>query len=63
MTPHAKQGYHVKVTIHADGSKGSDVKHKVFWVSPCPESPTTTTTENTPTTVQETTSTIARQVA
>jgi hypothetical protein len=59
VTPHAKQGFHVKVTIHADGSKGSDVKHKVFWVSPCAESAptTTTTTGNTPTTVQETTST------
>jgi hypothetical protein len=36
--PHAKQGYHVKLTIHADGSRGADVKHKVFWVKPCVES-------------------------
>lgn len=36
-TPHAKQGYHVKLTIHADGSRGADVKHKVFWVQPCEE--------------------------
>lgn len=35
--PQANQGYHVKVTIHADGSKGNDVKHKVFWVEPCAE--------------------------
>jgi len=33
--PHAQQGYHVKLTIHADGSRGADVKHKVFWVKPC----------------------------
>jgi hypothetical protein len=33
--PHDRQGYHVKVTIHADGSRGNDVKHKVFWVEPC----------------------------
>ena len=33
--PHAKQGYHVKLTIHADGSRGANVKHKVFWVKPC----------------------------
>jgi hypothetical protein len=33
--PHAKQGYHVKLTIRADGSRGADVKHKVFWVQPC----------------------------
>lgn len=33
--PHAQQGYHVKLTIHADGSRGADVKHKVFWVQPC----------------------------
>ena len=30
-----KQGYHVAVTVHADGSIGSDVKHKVFWVQDC----------------------------
>ena len=33
--PHPKQGYHVKLTVHADGSHGADVKHKVFWVQPC----------------------------
>lgn len=33
--PHPKQGYHVKLTIHADGSQGADVKHKVFWIEPC----------------------------
>lgn len=37
--PHTQQGYHVKLTIHADGSRGADVKHKVFWVQPC-ETPT-----------------------
>ena len=26
------QGYHIFLTVHADGSIGSDVKHKVFWV-------------------------------
>ena len=29
------QGYHVALTVHASGSIGSDVKHKVFWVSEC----------------------------
>ncbi len=37
------QGYHVKLTIHADGSQGADVKHKVFWVSGCETPPPTTT--------------------
>ena len=32
---HPQQGYHVKLTIHADGSQGADTKHKVFWVGPC----------------------------
>src|SRR5690349_5300033 len=27
--PHPQQGYHVKITIHADGSIGNDTKHKV----------------------------------
>ncbi len=29
---HPKQGYHVKLTVHAEGSQGADTKHKVFWV-------------------------------
>lgn len=33
---HPEQGYHVKVTVTAPGSQGSDKKHKVFWVEPCP---------------------------
>lgn len=28
------QGWHVKLTTHADGSIGADVKHKTFWVNP-----------------------------
>lgn len=46
VSPHPQQGYHVKVTIRADGSQGADTKHKVFWVQPC-EVPTTTTTTTT----------------
>src|ERR1043166_1117336 len=38
VTPQAQQGYHVKLTVHAPGSIGSDVKHKVFWVQ-CAASP------------------------
>jgi hypothetical protein len=40
ITPHDQQGHHVKLTIHADGSHGADVKHKVFWVKGCPSKPT-----------------------
>jgi hypothetical protein len=43
------QGYHVKLTINAQGSQGSDVKHKVFWVSGCEQPPPTTPTPTTPT--------------
>ena len=31
--PHVEQGFHVRLTVHADGSQGADTKHKVFWVS------------------------------
>ena len=31
----AQQGYHVKLTVDADGSQGADTKHKVFWVQGC----------------------------
>ena len=33
--PHPQQGYHVKLTVHTPYSKGSDTKHKVFWVEGC----------------------------
>ena len=39
LTEHPQQGYHLKLTVHADGSKGSDVKHKVFWVKGCTPPP------------------------
>ena len=37
ITPHPQQGFHVKLTINAEGSQGADTKHKVFWVTPCEE--------------------------
>lgn len=37
--PHGVQGYHVKLTIHTPGSRGNDVKHKVFWVTGCDDVP------------------------
>ena len=61
VTPHPKQGYHVKLTVHAEGSQGADTKHKVFWVRPCgvstPPAPPTTAPPTTvpPTTVPPTT--------
>jgi hypothetical protein len=43
IQPHPNQGFHVKLTIHADGAQGADTKHKVFWVTGCPSGTTTTT--------------------
>lgn len=34
-TPHPKQGFHVKVTVHTPHSLGNDSKTKVFWFQPC----------------------------
>jgi hypothetical protein len=51
ITPHPVQGFHVKLTINAEGSQGADVKHKVFWVTGCAPGPTTTTTTAPTTTV------------
>jgi len=31
--PHPNQGFHVFLTVEAEGSIGADVKHKVFWVT------------------------------
>jgi hypothetical protein len=44
IEPHPNQGFHVKLTVNAEGSKAADVKHKVFWVIGCGPGPTTTTT-------------------
>jgi len=38
--PHPQQGFHVKLTINAEGSQGADVKHKVFWTTGCETPPT-----------------------
>ncbi|MDQ3880461.1 MAG: hypothetical protein M3295_05260 [Chloroflexota bacterium] len=44
-----QQGWHVKLTINADGSQGADVKHKVFWVNgPCATETTPPTGATTP---------------
>jgi len=32
---HPSQGYHVKLTVHADGSAGADTKYKTFWIPSC----------------------------
>jgi hypothetical protein len=44
ITPHRIQGFHVKLTVHAEGSQGADTKYKVFWVRGCESGTTTTTT-------------------
>ncbi|HEY8546606.1 MAG TPA: hypothetical protein VIL36_16215 [Acidimicrobiales bacterium] len=60
IEPHPVQGWHVKLTIHAEGSQGADTKFKVFWVSGCdddtppptvPGSTTTTEPDGSTTTV------------
>lgn len=59
VSPHAQQGYHVKLTIHAQGSQGADVKHKVFWVEPCAAPPPTTATTTVTTVAPTTVNTVA----
>jgi hypothetical protein len=56
FAPHPQQGWHVKLTVNADGSQGADTKYKTFWVSGC-ETPPTTSTTSTSTTSTSTTST------
>jgi hypothetical protein len=66
ITPHPIQGFHVKLTINADGSQGADKKHKVFWVTPCeaPTSPPPTTPppSETPTPTKEATTPVETPV-
>src|SRR3954451_18143262 len=53
IEPHPQQGWHVKLTVHVDGSQGSDVKHKVFWVSECAGAAAPAAAEETPATPAE----------
>jgi len=60
--PQPQQGWHIKLTVNADGSQGADVKHKTFWVTGCETPPTTSssttsTSESTTSTSEATTST------
>jgi hypothetical protein len=48
IDPHPAQGWHVKLTVHAEGSIGADTKFKVFWVEGCEVPGTTTTTTTRP---------------
>jgi hypothetical protein len=57
IEPHPNQGFHVKLTINAEGSQGADTKHKVFWVTGCVPGPTTSTSGTTTTTSTTTTTT------
>jgi hypothetical protein len=61
ITPHPVQGFHVKLTINAEGSQGADVKHKVFWVTGCGPTPTTTTVA--PTTTGKSTTTTSKSTS
>jgi hypothetical protein len=57
ITPHPEQGWHVRLTIHADGSQGADLKVKVFWVSGCEVPPTTSSTSSSTSSTTSTTET------
>lgn len=48
--PHPIQGYHVRLTVEAEGSIGADVKHKTFWVTCAAQVLATTVTPPPPTT-------------
>ena len=57
IEPHPVQGWHVKLTIHADGSQGADTKFKVFWVTGCETTPPTTEPPGSTTTVPDSSTT------
>ena len=57
IAPHPQQGFHVKLTINAEGARGSDVKHKVFWVTGCETPPPTTSTSSSTTSTSSSTTT------
>lgn len=34
-TAHPNQGFHIRLTVEAQGSIGAETKHKTFWVTDC----------------------------
>jgi hypothetical protein len=56
IEPPPNQGFHVKLTVSAEGSQGADTKSKLFWVSGCPSETTTSTAP--PSSTSSTTTTI-----
>ena len=65
IEPHPQQGFHVKLTVNAEGSQGADIKHKAYWVTGCatPTPTTTTTTTTRPPTPSPTASTTTTTTA
>jgi len=55
IEPHPEQGWHVKLTVNAEGSQGADKKFKVFWVTGCEVTPPTSPTTGPPTSETPTT--------
>ncbi len=35
LTAHPNQGFHIRLTVEAQGSIGAETKHKTFWVTDC----------------------------
>jgi len=47
--PPSAQGYHVKLTINAEGTQAADIRHKVYYVTECEPTETTEPTPPVPT--------------
>ena len=41
VNPRAQQGYHLRLEVEVTGSHGSDDKYKTFWLAPCSNNATT----------------------
>ena len=54
ITPHPQQGWHLRLIVHAEGSRGADTKHKVFWVSDCETTPPTSSSTTSSSTITTT---------
>ena len=48
IEPDPQLGFHVMLTVNAEGSQGADIKHATYWVTGCETTPPTTTTTTTP---------------
>lgn len=63
VSPHAQQGYHLRLEVEVTGSQGSDDKYKTFWLRPCAGAAASSSTSSSPSSSSATSASSGSQAA